>query len=349
MKSTTILRTRSFALVLALAAPALLTSLARGANASERKLVTQGVVDATPHELWQAFTVDSEIVKWMVPVAHMDLKIGGTLETSYDQNAKIGDPNNIRHKILSYEPDRMLSFTFTMPKLFPKAHEENGHWVVVNFEPLTAHKTLVTETIYGWGEGEDWDKAYAFFDKGDAWTMSELEKRFASEEPAKPEAALDFVRKLVGGVWSSEVKKDGGGLFRAKFYYEEEPGVPCITARSWLGNEKKLDLHALTTVSRDSQSGEILQLSYLEDGSLARMSARAKDNRLTMVGDLLGSNGKTTPIRQELTLVDPTHLDIVIDVGAENDPKHLKIALTYARAERDAEIEALRVKSAVAK
>jgi uncharacterized protein YndB with AHSA1/START domain len=189
----------------------------------------------------------------MVPVAHMDLKIGGTLETSYDEHAKIGDANNIRHTILSYEPDRMLSFTFTMPKMFPRAHDENGHWVVVNFEPLTAQKTLVTETIYGWGDGADWDKAYAFFEKGDAWTMGELQKRFAPKDADKPEAALEFVRKLVGGAWTSEVKKPDGGLFRAKFTYEEEPGHPCLIAKSWLGDEKKLSFHAHTTVSRDAQ------------------------------------------------------------------------------------------------
>jgi hypothetical protein len=236
-----------------------------------------------------------------------------------------------------------------MPAMFKKAHEENGHWDVVRFEPLTAGKTLVTETMYGWGEGEDWDKAYAFFDKGNTWTMGELQKRFAPKDPEKPEAALEFVRKLVGGVWTAEVKKPDGGLFRAKFFYEEEAGHPCISARSWLGNEKKLDFHALTTVSRDGQTGEILELSYLEDGSLARMSARAKDNRLLLVGELLGSNGKSTPIRQELKLVDPTHLDIVIDLGAENDPGHMHIALTYVRAERDPEIEAKLAKGPVAK
>jgi uncharacterized protein YndB with AHSA1/START domain len=319
------------------------------AHTGDRKLVTSGIVDATPHELWQAFTVDREIVKWMVPVAHMDLKIGGTLETSYDEHAKIGDAKNIRHTILSYEPDRMLSFTFTMPAMFKKAHDENGHWVVVDLEPLSANKTRVTETIYGWGDGEDWDKAYAFFEKGDAWTMEQLQKRFAPAEPAKPEAALDFVRKLVGGVWTCEVKKPDGGLFRAKFYYEELPDHPCFTARGWKGDEKKLAFHALTTVSRDAETGEIVQLSFLEDGSLARLTAHAKDNVLLLAGDLLGSNGKTTPLRQKLTLVDPTHLDLVIDIGPENDPKHVRIALKYERVERDPALEAAPAKTAIAR
>ena len=328
----------------AAASCALMLALTPTVHAGERTLVTQGVVDATPHELWQAFTVDSEIVKWMVPFAHMDLKIGGTLETSYEPHAKLGDPKNIRHKILSYAPDRMLSFTFTMPEMFKQAHDENGHWVVVEFEPLTAQKTRVVETIYGWGEGADWDKAYAFFEKGDAWTMEQLEKRFAPSDAAKPDDALEFVRKLAGGVWAADVKDDRGGLFRARFFYEQEPGYPSLMAKSWLGNEKKLEFHGYSTVSRDAQSGEVVQQSFLEDGSLARMSARAKGNRLLLVGDLLGSNGKTTPIRQELALLDPTHLDVVIDVGDVKDPAHLHIALSYRRVEHDADVDALQAK-----
>jgi hypothetical protein len=198
--------------------------------------------------------------------------------------------------------------------------------------------------MYGWGEGVDWDRAYAFFERGNAETMAELQKHFAPKAADRPEAALDFVRKLVGGVWSAEIKQSNGGAFRAKFYYEEEPGLPCLTAKSWLGNEKKLDIHAVTTVGRDGQTGEVIQQSYLEDGSLARMSAHATDNTLLLVGDLLGSNGKKTPIRQLLTLKDPTHLDIVIDLGSENDPSHRRIALTYERVERDAEIDAPKAK-----
>lgn len=324
-------------------------ALTASAQAGGRTLVTQGVIDATPHEVWEAFTVDSEITKWMVAVAHMDLRIGGTLETSYDEKAKIGDPKNIRLEILSYEPDRMLSFTFVMPKMFEQAHAENGHWDVIRFEPLSPHKTLVTETIYGWGEGPDWDRAYAFFDKGNAWTMEQLQKHFAPKEPSKPEAALDFLRQLAGGVWTSEVKQPEGGVFRAKFYYEDEPGHPCLTAKSWLGDAKKLNLHALTTVGLDGKSGEIVQQSFLEDGSLVRVSVRAKAGRAFMAGELLGSNGKAIPIRQELTLKDPTHLDIVIHLGDEKDPSHRKIALSYVRVERDPDVEAPKAKAAAAR
>jgi uncharacterized protein YndB with AHSA1/START domain len=319
-------------------------ALSSGALAGDRTLVTRGVVDATPHELWQAFTVDSEITKWMVAVAHMDLRIGGTLETSYDKSSKIGDPKNIRHTILSYEPDRMLSFTFTMPAMFKKAHDENGHWVVVQFEPVSAKKTLVTETIYGWGDGDDWNKAYAFFEKGDAATMKALQERFAAKTASKPDEALAFLRKLAGGAWTSEAKMPDGTAFRAKFYYEETPGHPFLTAKAWLGAETPLPLHGVTIAGLDAQSGDAFQTSCLEDGSIARMNVYAKENGVIELGDLIAPDGKSSAIRQELTLRDPTHLDIQIDIGDMHDPAHVKIALTYAHVDHDAELDALRAK-----
>lgn len=328
-------------ILVSIAAGLALTSAAR---AGERTLVTQGVVDATPHELWQAFTVDREITKWMVPVAHMDLRVGGTLETSYDPSAKIGDPKNIRHKILSYEPDRMLSFTFTMPAMFKRAHEENGHWVVVQFAPVSARRTLVTETIYGWGEGEDWNKAYAFFEKGDAETMKALQERFAPKTASKPEDALAFLRKLASGAWTSEAKMPDGSPLRAKFYYEETPGYPFLAAKSWLGGTTPLPLHGVTIAGLDAKSGDAFQTSCLEDGSIARMNVYAKEGGVIELGDLVGPGGKSQPIRQELTLRDPQHLDIQIDIGDVQDPTHMKIALTYTHVDHDAEIDALRAK-----
>ncbi len=322
---------------------------ASSALAGDRQLRTEGVVDATPHELWEAFTTDSGITQWMVPFAHIDLRVGGTLETSYDPHAKLGDPKNIHHTILSFEPDHMFSFTFTMPAMFKRAHDEGGHWVVVRFEALAPKRTLVTETIYGMGEGADWDKAYAFFERGDADTMVELQKRFAPKERPNPDRALAFLRGLAGGIWTAEQKTPDGGAFRAKFLYESSPEHPFLTAKGWLGDAKSLALHGVTIAGKDAKSGEILQTSCLEDGSVARMTVTEKKDGVIELGDLVASDGKSTPIRQELTAKDANHLDIRIDLGDEKDPKHTVIELAYTRVARDPELEFLLAKSSAAK
>ncbi len=150
-------------------------------RASERILRTEAVVHAPVSDVWNAFTTKEGLQAWMVPVAEVDLRLGGTLKTNYNPQAKIGDPGTIVHHILSYEPERMLSTRFDAPETAPAEAKLAAPkaWVVYRFEPLSEEETRVTVTMMGWGEGEDWDRSYAFFQKGNAWEMEKLVQRFA--------------------------------------------------------------------------------------------------------------------------------------------------------------------------
>ncbi len=160
------------------------------AAGSDRILRTEATVHAPVGEVWKAFTTKQGVQSWMVPVAEVDLRLGGTLKANYDPQAKIGDPGTIVHRILSYEPERMLTTQFTAPEdAAPEAKLAQQTWVVYRFEPLSAQETRVTVSMMGWGEGPDWDRSYAFFEKGNAWEMEQLVKRFAPKQ-AQPEAAV---------------------------------------------------------------------------------------------------------------------------------------------------------------
>ncbi len=158
--------------------------------AGERILRTEAVVHAPAAEVWEAFTTKPGLQSWMAPVAEIDLRLGGTLKTNYNPQAKIGDSGTIVHHILSYEPERMLATQFTAPEgALPEAKLAQQTWVVYRFEPLSAQETRVTVSMMGWGQGPDWDRSYAFFEKGNAWEMEQLVKRFAPKQ-AQPEAAV---------------------------------------------------------------------------------------------------------------------------------------------------------------
>ncbi len=162
--------------------------VADAAMAGERILRTEALVHAPASEVWKAFTTKEGIQSWMVPVAEIDLRLGGTLKTHYSPQAKIGDPGTIVHHILSYEPERMLATQFTAPEgAPPEAKLAQQTWVVYRLEPLSARETRVTVSMMGWGEGPEWDRSYAFFERGNAWEMEQLVKRFALK-PAKPES-----------------------------------------------------------------------------------------------------------------------------------------------------------------
>lgn len=93
--------------------------------------------------------------------AEIDLAIGGPYEWYfYDQVGSNGC------QVLSYIPDRMISFTWNAPPNQPVTRERRT-WVVVELEPVTASRTRVTLTHLGFGQGPEWDETYAYFDK--AW------------------------------------------------------------------------------------------------------------------------------------------------------------------------------------
>ncbi|HVP42289.1 MAG TPA: SRPBCC domain-containing protein [Terriglobales bacterium] len=148
-------------------------------RAGDRILRTEAVVHAPVSEVWKAFTSKEGVQAWMVPVAEVDLRLGGTLKTNYNPQAKIGDPGTIVHHILSYEPERMLTTRFTAPETAPDwAKVAQATWAVYRFEPISPQETRVTVTMLGWGTGAAWEESYDHFRRGNEWELQQLVKHF---------------------------------------------------------------------------------------------------------------------------------------------------------------------------
>ena len=62
---------------------------------------------------------------------------------------------------------KMLSFDWNAPPSLPQVRAERT-FVVVRFFPVDDRHTRVTPHHTGWGDGGEWDAAYAYFDR--AWT-----------------------------------------------------------------------------------------------------------------------------------------------------------------------------------
>ncbi len=101
------------------------------------------------------------------------------IETSYDANAKPGDPANIHNKVLSYLPYRMLSIqAVKAPPGFPHAELLPNLHSVFEFEPVGENHTRVIISGVGYGKGEGYDQLLEFFRQGNAWTFGALHKLF---------------------------------------------------------------------------------------------------------------------------------------------------------------------------
>jgi len=62
----------------------------------ERSIQLSIDVPASPHDIFAAFATSHGFSSWAVPIAKVDFRIGVYIEASYDPNAKIGDPDNIK-------------------------------------------------------------------------------------------------------------------------------------------------------------------------------------------------------------------------------------------------------------
>jgi uncharacterized protein YndB with AHSA1/START domain len=131
--------------------------------------------------LWKAFADAAEFRKWSAPVATIDLRTGGSIEASYDAAKPIGDPNNIRHRILTYLPERLLIFqNIQAPADLPGREAFAKVVSILEFTPLKAAQTRITLSQTGWGGDAAAKGMYSFFEKGNAQVLAHMNKTYGA-------------------------------------------------------------------------------------------------------------------------------------------------------------------------
>lgn len=171
-------------MVLFMIALALLPNICRAQD--DTRLVHESVVNAPVDQVWAAFTTSKGLESWMAAHAKIDFKIGGTMKTQYDPKGTIDDAKAIENTILSYEPMRMLSFKVTKaPDAFPFPNAIKKMWTVVYFIPEGEKATRVREVSMGFGSDDESKKMREFFNRGNAFTLQHLQKRFTAKADAK--------------------------------------------------------------------------------------------------------------------------------------------------------------------
>jgi uncharacterized protein YndB with AHSA1/START domain len=159
-----------------------LSQVSTGDPVEETRLVHEGLVDAPVSEVWAAFATAEGQESWMVAQAELELKVGGLMRTHYDPKGTIGDAGTIENTIISYDPERMLSIRVTKaPEKFPFPNAVRSMWTVIYFEPVGPRSTRVRIVGNGFGSDEESQKMRAFFDRGNAYTLTKLQERFASK------------------------------------------------------------------------------------------------------------------------------------------------------------------------
>jgi uncharacterized protein YndB with AHSA1/START domain len=145
----------------------------------DRVIEDEVVVDAGLDAAWDAWTTREGIESFFAPACNVELRVDGPYEIFFDPSAQPGSRGADGVRILAFEPKRMLSFTWNAPPHLPNVRKQWTH-VVIRFEEAGAGRTRVSLVHDGWGEGDEWDKAFEYFTR--AWkkmVLPRLKHRFS--------------------------------------------------------------------------------------------------------------------------------------------------------------------------
>lgn len=146
--------------------------------AGERTLCHVFMAPAAASEVWRLIATTEGWRSWAAPVAAVDLRAGGFIETSYNPAARIGDAGNIRNRVLAFTPERLLVIQIAhAPPGFPHAELARELTTAIELEPVDATHTRVRFTMMGYREAPGFEALYAFFDRGNAFTLTKLRER----------------------------------------------------------------------------------------------------------------------------------------------------------------------------
>jgi uncharacterized protein YndB with AHSA1/START domain len=164
---------RVLASTLALAAGAAI------AQAPDRRIEVAAEVEAPVEKVWEAWTTCEGIKTFFARDCSIELRVDGPFAMHFAPNAPAGSRGADNAKILALQQYRMLSFSWdAAPPDNPEVRKNRTH-VVVRFFPLPENRTRVTLVNDGYGEGEDWDRAFQYLSQAWNGVLASLVKRFA--------------------------------------------------------------------------------------------------------------------------------------------------------------------------
>lgn len=90
----------------------------------------EATVKAPLRAVWKAWTTDEGVRTFFAPDSNVELKIGGLYEIFFLPDAAEGDKGSDGMRVLSFLPEKMLSFEWNNPPSLPEVRGEKT-WVVV--------------------------------------------------------------------------------------------------------------------------------------------------------------------------------------------------------------------------
>ncbi|HEY5799560.1 MAG TPA: SRPBCC domain-containing protein [Burkholderiaceae bacterium] len=158
---------------------ALLAMAGIQAYAGERVIEQDVVVAAPLQAVWQAWTTKAGLESFFAPEAHIAPVPDGQLDLFFNPYGTPGTKGADGMRVLAVQDQRLLSFSWNAPPHLPDARKQRTV-VILRFTRVSDSSTRVALTQTGWGDGGQWDDAYAYFSKAWPTVFGNLQKRFVN-------------------------------------------------------------------------------------------------------------------------------------------------------------------------
>lgn len=136
-------------------------------------------INAPVAEVWKAWTTTEGIESFFAPKAvKVEPVPGGAFELWFGVNFPEGSRGCEGCKVHSVRPMEQLVLEWNAPPTIPVIRTLRT-LVYLDFKPLPDNRTELTLRNFGYGDGDDWAKNKAYFEKAWPNVMASLEKRFA--------------------------------------------------------------------------------------------------------------------------------------------------------------------------
>lgn len=143
------------------------------------KAITADIIIKAPvNEVFNAWTTLEGIKSFFAPDANIRLEVMGPYEIIFIPDNQEGSRGGEGNVILSFQKNKMLSFTWNAPPELNEVRNERTH-VILNFIPVNGNETRLLFHQDGWGESDVWDKSFDYFNH--AWknvVLKRLQYRF---------------------------------------------------------------------------------------------------------------------------------------------------------------------------
>lgn len=132
-------------------------------DADDLVLIQEVIINAPVDDVWQAYTTSEGWTAWVAPRAEVDLRLGGTILTSYE--GEIGGAATNRLEIVNYVPRRLLSLKPDYSPNWPDVMKNDGDRLinVVVFETQSDEVTIVKSYGIGYKDAPEYDELMGFF------------------------------------------------------------------------------------------------------------------------------------------------------------------------------------------